>query len=393
MSLAKQYASEIREFLVAILPLKKDIGRIDPKLVDTLPTRRILDWWIFEAKGYRGLERPLCREWQRVHRMILALRRTHNPRWSAVQAPEGEVDWIATAFATMTAATPTYVCRSSKIGLSDDEAAALEGWQSWVAHRWDKYTQDFALDAPGNGIPWTARLSPEECADPRRLRRWAHAARRSRWPLLRSVVAESLRCLLEPIELDQLPLPTEHAVLFELVCLVRVLKAIGNPDSSVRWLDLEANRNTIQMPGIVCRHQHHFGRDAILATEEFDEPLRRAIVAQEVPVPVRSDLLIELDPPIAGFEAALIECKSGSQGPETALHQLKCYSAAWPRSGAGRRLLWAITEERWVERDAGSAARALAADASAGDTWVFSTAEEIRAVLEAVASPGGRGPL
>ncbi len=67
------------------------------------------------------------------------------------------------------------------------------------------------------------------------------AARRSRWPLLREVVAETFRAAVEPESIDRLPLPSGRDALFELLCAVRILDSLAGPSQQLRIL-LEAKR-------------------------------------------------------------------------------------------------------------------------------------------------------
>ena len=86
-------------------------------------------------------------------------------------------------------------------------------------------TLGLALPAPAcEAFEALAVYRSEAPATVDQLRQWAHVTRRSRWPLLRDVVAETLRTVFEPDALDHVPLPTDHATLFELLCLVRIAR-------------------------------------------------------------------------------------------------------------------------------------------------------------------------
>jgi hypothetical protein len=141
-----------------------------------------------------------------------------------------------------TATSRRYICRASAAGLSTEEAGTLEGWRDWIGNRWRSYIK--VVDAPTgapNAVPWP--IHDQNDLDDRCLRKWAFVAARSRWPLLRNVVAETLRPLFEPQLVNQLPLPADPATLFELVCVVRILKSLESPQEIVRWLDLEVGKN------------------------------------------------------------------------------------------------------------------------------------------------------
>ena len=263
------YADEIRDYLIGRLAKDRSIGSANPLDRDGILSAPILDWWIFEGKRYRGLKGPLVQEWATVDRQIRRLLASYNPRHRMVDLPEGEVDWLTTALHMATTQRLEFKCRVTHIGLSDDELAALRGWQGWIARRWQSYVQE--LGEPVGGQPPSFDPTPE-VASVRTLRRWAHTARRSRWPLLRSVIAETLRCLFEAEDIRSLPLPEDPAVLFELVCMVRVLRFLAPRPRAIRWLHAEIGDNTIQVPAITCFFQRNLPRDELLK----DGRIRRA---------------------------------------------------------------------------------------------------------------------
>jgi hypothetical protein len=379
-----RYAEEIRAWLLGRIEKKRDSGIIPQVHERTLPPRALF-WWIFEGKNYRWLEGPLCTAWMTIEQHARRLLGTHNPTWKIVDVPEGETDWLASAFASLTSYRPTFVSRASKPGLNEDEREALLGWLQWVRVKWEEYTD--AVGVPigviGN-LPWVADDALLRGVDTRRLRRWAHTAKRSRWPLLRNVVAESLRCIFEPQELDRLPLPSDHATLFEMFCMVRILGTLEPVPDHVRWLDYETNRNRVELPGLTYHFQHTLPRDNVLGTAEFDHGLRKATERHEVRVPSRADGWLVFASPHAGFHAILLEAKSGSQPFDAAIHQLKCYRAALKPQAPGRILVWGIVEQAEDIELIKDSLDQLREDASTRvheDLWVFSSAEHIHNVL------------
>lgn len=202
------------------------------------------------------------------------------------------------------------------------------------------------------------------------LRRWAHVARRTRWPLLRNIVAASLRCTFDPQALDQLPLPTDTPTRFELVCLVRVLRCLEPRPRSIRWLVWDLG-NEIRTPGTTCRFEHTFPREHVIG--HFDAALGAAIERQH-----------------AGFDGMLIEAKSGAQQFGATLAQLQTYHAVLRKRHGGRWLVWgvienhpdgtSITEEQESEVHSAGTGQAIVA----GDSvWIFFTADDIDAVMKA----------
>jgi hypothetical protein len=367
------YADEIRDYLIGRLSKDRSIGLANPLDRDGLLSAPILDWWIFEGKRYRGLKGPLAHEWVTIDRQIRRLLASYNPRYRMVDLPEGEVDWLATALHMATTQRLEFKCRVTHIGLSDDELAALRGWQGWIALRWRSYVEQL-----GEPVGCQRPSFDPAVAVPsvRTLRRWAYTARRSRWPLLRSIVAESLRCLFETEDIERLPVPEDSAVLFELVCMVRVLRFFEPRPRVIRWLHAEIADNTIQVPGISCSFQRTLPREELLRTSEFDAPLRQAVEAFQVRVPSRLDVLLEFDRPRAGFKGILIEAKSGEQVSDAALWQLKCYRAVLNAQGVQPLLIWGLAEQGapWV-------ALSRAGSDVTQDRWLFSRGDSIRQAL------------
>lgn len=390
---AYAYAEEIRSWLLGRIAKRRWTGSIPKHAASELAPRTLL-WWIFEGKHYPWLEGPLCKSWPVVENHVHRLLSTYNPVRRLVEIPEGETDWLASAFASLTSSRPIFVSRASRPGLGDDERMALLGWCQWIRERWMEYITDVGFPYDTNEVPPrvenTVALSRIVTNV---LRRWAHTAKRSRWPLLRNVVAESLRCEFELQELDKLPLPWTHDQLFELVCMVRILKALGQEPCHIRWLGEERNR--VEFPGLSYAYQHHVPHAVMLGTAEFDHGLREATMRHSVRVPANTDGWLLFDTARFGFHAILIEAKSGSQSYYETVHQLKCYRAALKSIVPGRILVWGI-----VEQEAGEEISAALDQVkrekrarSEDDLWVFSSAEDIPRVLEAVGLLGSRDEI
>jgi len=207
---------------------------------------------------------------------------------------------------------------------------------------------------------------------------------------LRDLVAESLRCELESDELDKLPLPPSRAVLFELLCIVRIAKHISPSPGDIRWMDAEVSRNTIVVPGARFRYQ------LVLAPHELSstlvEPgLREAVKQFGVRLPERVDVLCEFtgNRRVTGTLAGiLVEAKSGAQEPWSGLEQLRVYRPALAHRRPGRLLVWGISEQasQGSLDDSQLAWIREAKRKQQGDVWVFSTAEDIPRVLSAIGS-------
>jgi len=381
--LANDYAQEIRSWLVARIGKQIGTGEIRPVTEAHLPPRALL-WWIFEGKLYPWLEGSLCESWQIIDNHARCLLGTYSPIWREVDIPEGETDWLASAFRSVTSNRSVYVCRASRPGLDDKERIALMGWLEWVRVNWAEYVTHVTPPAGVSAeLPWGEDDLGISMPDPRLIRRWAHTAKRSRWPLLRTVVAESFRCTFEPQELLKLPLPDDHATLFELVCMVRILGALEPTPDHIRWLDLENSRNRLEVAELSYAFQHHIPAETVLATSEFDYGLRNAMLRQNVRVPQRADGWLEFKEPRNGFKGILIEAKSGSQSFDATLLQLKCYRAALKRLVPGRFIVWGIVEQ--VDPNSENAAinvPTLSTPDTDTDQWVFSSADQIGPVLQ-----------
>ena len=304
-----------------------------------------------------------------VHRLATALLATHNPRWRSSPVLTGETDWVGTALRRATSFDRDYIVRASKTGLDDAERDALLGWVTWIRRIHAEHFARFKL-APPPLPPWSYGSSRH---DPSllELRRWAHVARRSRWPLLRNVVSESLRCVFEVDVVDQLPLPVKHEDLFELVCLVRVLNALEPQQAALRWLDADAE-NAVRIGDVSARYQESLDIEATLRAGFYPADVVAAMAAHQLNPPRRLDLLLTFDKPRAGFSGILIECKSGDQTAENTIYQLLVYRSSLRRR-LGRLLVWGIIET--------PRAAAMYPASPTSDHWVFSGADQIPAVL------------
>jgi hypothetical protein len=288
------------------------------------------------------------------------------------------------------------------------------GWAKWIRELWEEFTGALGPRAEGLGEPWVPpgmarsgvkkleeatsgasvartgsiaagsfRRAPH--VDLRSLRRWARMAKRSRWPLLRSVVAESLRAAFEPVRLDRAPLPTDRAVLLELYCLVRVLGHLTAPGSALRWLDACDGSNTVDARGLRYEFQLSLDRGHALDTAPFAGGLRATVRDGGCRVPHIVDGYLALAEPRGGFDGVLIEAKSGAQAPHDAYLQLEVYRAVLKAEGAGRLLVLGVIE--------GLEPQVIAPETERpdDDLWVFCAPEALGRVLERWLGPRADG--
>jgi hypothetical protein len=320
-----------------------------------------------------------------VVRAAKLLKQTFNPRLKLSERPEGTIDWGHTLARGPVGLYAEYVLHSSAVGLGEEELATLRGWISWIAAEWAHYAGHFGLTLPVPAQEFLqahAAGNPEEYATVEQLRRWAHVARRSRWPLLRDLVAETLRATLESDALDHIPLPSERHTLFELLCLVRIAKRVAPPQNELRWLDFELTQNMLTLTGATCWYQQTLDREVVLNTPDF-EGLAEVVSVFGLGVPQRIDLAFELDPPLHGINGIVVEAKSGKQGFDAAVAQLRVYRRARPRSMGQRYLVWGIVENALAGAISETQLEWLRSEIEygTGDVWVFSTADSIGAVL------------
>lgn len=376
-SVTALYAEEIRSWLLGRLSSRMISGSI-PKQAPTNLSTPITLWWMFEGRRYDGLDGRLATEWTTIDRWYRRLLRTYNPHWRQVDYPEGEIDWLASAAASLAGFRATFVAKASIAGLGDEQRSVLIEWLKWIRQQWQEYVRDGVPQGCSEALPWTDMDSATHVAPPD-LRWWAHVARRSRWPLLRNVVAETCRCFLEPTSLDSLPLPSTRSSLFELLCIVRLLRYFQEHPRHVRWLDHETG-NCISVGGLRVHYQHAFSVDGVIETSEFTPPLRRALRRHGILPPSRADAWLEFDAPWLGFAGILLEAKSGSQDFDSTVYQLKVYRAA-----LGNRVSAPILVLGVIEDSADTKFTPLLERREFGeDTWIFCTGNQIGTALDSV---------
>lgn len=352
----------------------------------------VRNWWIFDGKRHAYLGGTLMGRVADADREARQLEAVLSPEWRVEDSPAAETDWPRTALLQPLEPSPRFVVRSSSSGLTEGERQALSGWRGYTTQTWREYLSqlDEDRDAEPRRLPWDRGESGEEITE-RQLHRWAHAARRSRWPFLREVVAETLRAALEPVSLDQLPLPSAPAALFELLCIVRMLEALGEDSFAPRlWINREHDRfiSNIAFPGFVCRHQGWLG-DGGLSDDVLGSPCIRAIERHGVILPRLCDVLVTFSEPCAGFHGILVEAKSGDQSFADTVHQLKAYLSALRKSGMadGPFLVWGVVEgggNRTKPFDADVLRDAANERGEREDLWLFTSEDEIGMALTAL---------
>jgi hypothetical protein len=389
--LAVDYQREISEYLLGKLSKNKTTKSLRQSQAYIYSDCPIFDWWIFEGKSYAGWPLPLSHSWDHVIRLSEQMLRVLSPRWLATDAPEGEVDWVRTANRQATRCTPAFVCRTSAMGLSEQEKAVVRIWQSWIAHRWYNYTKAFGIPTGARAkLPWPC--DPAWSWQEQGLRRAAQTARRSRWPLLRNLIAESLRSMIEPDHISKLVLPQEHSQLFEIVCLVRTLRAMYPEDSMVRWLNRYETQtadqvgNRIVFPQLQVTYQKWFAKKDIFQDGNLSAQLFDGVKRHEVELPRQADIVVQFAQQNREFNGILMEVKSGQQSYKDCVFQLQSYAQALPRNRHGKWLIWGIVEfaQPVTEHQLESLSKEIRCFPDR-DLWVFSAASDIQRILHHLA--------
>ncbi len=377
------WASEIRDYLLGRMSSRARIDDIEfPQPTDpaNAPVRR---WWIFEGKRYVSLGGSLAENWSTVISAARRLDETFNPRLRLSERPDGIVDWPNTLARGILRRPPEFVVRSAGIGLDDQERAALLGWAKWISAEWLQYNRSSDAQAPLEWHGLNLELGAEAEAD--QIVRWAHTARRSRWSLLRDVVSESFRPTLESEDLDRIPLPADSSALFELLCLVRIARFFAPCPHELRWLNLETSNNKLRVNGLQCHYQQSLDREEVLATSDYRGSLATAVNIFGVRIPEFIDLAFDFDKPRAGFDGLIVEVKSGSQQYDLTIPQLRTYRAARPRRPGSRFIVWGIVKTpNRTEAVSDDVIRALGVADNTDDVWLFSSADAISTVLQAI---------
>ena len=381
-SVPEEWSREIRGWLLG--RLGKGLTTGESPAAEANLHGRALAWWVFEGKRHRFLDGPLSLRTVEVDREIRRLDAVLSPEWSVEESPAAETDWVRTALRRPTDPVPRFVVRASSSGLTDLEREALHGWRRYTADLWRGYTAELGVPAGApETLPWQPEEEPEPVS-PRQLHRWAQAARRSRWPLLREVVAETFRAAVEPESIDRLPLPSGRESVFELLCVVRLLDALHGPSGQIRLLGDGDDLAGIRLPGLTCLYQGWLGGER-LSDEELGAPCVSALERHGVVLPRRFDALVTFEKPRAGFHGILLEAKSGAQSFADTVHQLKAYRAALREQLPGPLLVWGLVEgggDRTKVLDVEALREAAAERKEGHDLWLFTSEGEIRKALE-----------
>lgn len=368
--------------------LTEDLDAHRASLVDT----PLFWWWVLEGQQHRLLDGSVIGGLERFVRRARQALASFSPRRAELTRPEGEVDWLASAQLAVQGGRRRFVAQVSGVGLSRDEATALRGTCDWLAVGIDAFAGLLDHETTTGLARPLAQLQAlgaplRRRHDPAVRRRWTRVALRSRWPLLREVCATALRAEHEPVELDALPLPQEVPPLFELLCLVRVMRTMVPRPATIRWL-ASADGNRLRTPGTEARIKRHFGLENVRRAAGLPEALAAAIRRFAVRLPVEADIVLRFEPPRSGFDGILIEVKSGGPQYKQTVMQLQTYRRAL---GIGRFLVLGVVEHPRQGSITDAQLDWIRAQANATpprDVWAFTAADDLPAILDAVGLSG-----
>ena len=379
------------------------LGRLSDQRIDAAlaaPTEALLHapflgWWLFEGLPISSEGDTISRGWSALAERAEALLRTWNPRVKIVDRPEGRVDWERTLAMGPQPVMREFVTTTSGVGLRDDERAALLGWSRWLLALWEQWRVSANLSPAelATARPfelWVERRAPARAEAPAdHLRRWAFVARRSRWPMLRDVVAPTLWAYLNPRQqIDRVPLPAQSDKLFQLYAAVCISRAFNPAPRCIRWLPRGKDATTGTSAGVFddgllhIAYERDLSREAVVRSRLFPHEATKALRRQQVGVPSRLDVLVTFRDRSSPFEALIVEVKSGQQTPGDALFQLMAYRYALREEHPGRTVVWGVGDgPAWQLQPEALAGLAQDAANAHEDVWVFSTPEEAATVL------------
>jgi hypothetical protein len=388
------WATEVRDYLLGRVSTNLTSGHVKPTLhrFGYSPARR---WWIFEGKIHKSLGGSFAVCSAQLATRLRSLLSTLNPQRSIVDRIEGPIDWCRT-IARGPAYPPEYVTTTSSVGLPEQELSSLKGWLRLIVREWHAYTESVDV-FHHTGMKQLELLAHDFGSHDARsdteppVTHWAHLFRRSRWGILRNVVAESLRPFVESEEIDQLPVPSEREVRFELLCLVRIARTLIHVPGCIRWLQLGLAHNSLNIDKLRIEYQLTVDADDCRRGLSTSDAMLAALRHFDIAVPREPDLLLTISSLHSEFEQILVEAKSGSQPVSAAFFQLRAFSSALTPK-RGRRLIWGIAEAALPLSPADLAFITQQVRSANRDVWVFSSHVDIELVMRTVGVASGEIP-
>lgn len=315
---------------------------------DVEPVQGSLMWWMFEGKRYDALSLPLSQSWEALAKEISRLRQMFSPRLRLVDHPVEPVDWSGTYLRSGGNRPREFVVLSSGMGVSQNEWDALCGWCAWISTEWAAHAARWNKAAGGHNAfsHETADLRASGLVPMNKdLRlKWLRIAIRSRLPLLRNIVAETLKFFDDVETMDRVPLPKTREHVFELLGMVRMIQVFQPDPPCMQWL-IKENGQALQFPEGTFDCHTSWSREAVIDKAYCEDGLSSAMRHFDLRVHCRPDLLCQFTPAKGGFAGMIVEFKSGGQTFSDALHQLRMYRKARKAQNSGRLVLWGIVEK------------------------------------------------
>ncbi len=146
-------------------------------------------------------------------------------------------------------------------------------------------------------------------------------------------------------------------------------------------------KRSVRIPGIEYEYQYRLPVEEVTSTSLFDGGLREAQALFKSRVHRHMDGWARFDRLRNGFAGLVMEMKSGNQGIDAPIFQLKCYREALRRCSPEPMVVWGIFERPTGDEVFAQVTERLSAAVGSpaeDDVWVFSTADEIPQVLKAL---------
>lgn len=357
-----------------------------PRALEPVPDA--LTWWMFKGKRFEGLDQALGASWENITEEIKRLRQMFSPRLRVVDHAVEPVDWMKTYLRSGGNRPREFVVQSSGMGVSQLEWDSLCAWCAWITPVWSAHAQAWGPSTSSGHAAFLEetgdmRLRGLPHMDGEFRKKWLRITMRSRWPLLRNIVAESLKCMEVDETIDRVPLPKTRSDVFELLGMVRLIRLFQPDPLDLGWLAKNTG-HTLSFPNGTFNCKTFWNRQAVIDHAYGEGGLPGAMRHYNLRVHCQPDLLCSFTADNGGFTAMIVEFKSMALKFSDALHQLRMYRAAAKAQGhgLGRLILWGIVEN---ETSLSNERRAWLREQVKGsdDIWVFTRPDlnELEAVL------------
>jgi hypothetical protein len=347
-----------------------------------------LAWWLFEGKKYPNLSGSMKDNFERINRWVHIFFKLPHQVETLATLPVGEIDWLATSTMAQIESQKRYRTKLGGSTPSRDELRCIIAWSGWINKLWNNYCHLLKLPYQRDPICNLPTNLPINSDIKSNILKMAAIASRSRWPIFRNVITPSFKVLLGEDRLNSVPLPNNYDTLFELLTLVRVLKALYRNPKYIQWLDNFSSSNQGSIPGIKFYFQPTLDVRSGMAEGDFPAGLSTALRQQcAIGLPRRLDAAILFDESINGYDGIIIEAKSGERKFRSCIFQLASYRSAIRSIRSGKFVLLGITEYSKDPFLIDELVDHIKNAPSTEDLWLFLPAESIDTVMNLVFKP------